>query len=561
MRFRASLFALALAAGPASAELNAGAYLAARIAGTMSDYAAAAEYYTRALIEDRANPALLESTVNAFVGLGEAERAVPVARRLQETGTTSQVANLVMSVDAAKRGDWDALIEDIDAGQSVGPLFDGLARAWALVGSGQMGEALEAFDEVAEKPGVEAFGLYHKALALAYAGDFEGADSILSGEAGVEMRLTRRGVIAFATVLSQLDRNSDAIELMEATFGRDLDPALSDLRVSLVAGDALPFTAIREPSDGVAEVLFSIGSALNGEASPAYTLLYGRLALSLREDHVEAILLTAELLEDLDRYELATKVYDSVPRENASFHAAELGRASALERAANPDAAIEVLEQLSESHGDIPAVHIALGDLFRRLERYEDASPAYNRAIDLIDEPRQAHWVVYFARGITHEREGRWEMAETDFRQALDLNPDQPQVLNYLGYSFVEMQTNMDEALGLIERAVAARPDSGFITDSLGWVLYRLGRYDEAVVHMERAVELEPIDPIINDHLGDVYWAVGRQREAEFQWHRALSFEPGEEDAERIRRKLEVGLDLVLEEEGSEPLSLVKDEG
>jgi tetratricopeptide (TPR) repeat protein len=133
--------------------------------------------------------------------------------------------------------------------------------------------------------------------------------------------------------------------------------------------------------------------------------------------------------------------------------------------------------------------------------------------------------------------------------------------LNYLGYSLVEKRKNLDEALDMIERAVAARPDSGYIVDSLGWVLYRLGRYDEAVGHMERAVELMPVDPVVNDHLGDVFWAVGRKREAEFQWKRALSFirageGDGEADPDRIRRKLEVGLDVVLAEEGAEPLKV-----
>jgi tetratricopeptide (TPR) repeat protein len=152
-----------------------------------------------------------------------------------------------------------------------------------------------------------------------------------------------------------------------------------------------------------------------------------------------------------------------------------------------------------------------------------------------------------------------WDKAEADFRSALERNPDQPQVLNYLGYSMVEKGINLDEALSMIERAVEARPDSGYIIDSLGWVLYRLGRYDEAVEPMEKAVEIEAVDPIVNDHLGDVYWAVGRTREAEFQWHRALSFEPKEEDAARIRRKLEVGLDVVLEEEGAPALKLATD--
>jgi Tfp pilus assembly protein PilF len=135
-------------------------------------------------------------------------------------------------------------------------------------------------------------------------------------------------------------------------------------------------------------------------------------------------------------------------------------------------------------------------------------------------------------------------------------------VLNYLGYSLVEQGRNLDEALNMIERAVAASPGSGYIVDSLGWVLYRLGRYEEAVSQMERAVELVAVDPVVNDHLGDVYWAVGREREAEFQWRRALSFvDPQDSDSEadpaRMRRKLEIGLDAVLSEEGAQPLAKV----
>ena len=158
-----------------------------------------------------------------------------------------------------------------------------------------------------------------------------------------------------------------------------------------------------------------------------------------------------------------------------------------------------------------------------------------------------------------------WDAAEADFRAALEIDPEQPQVLNYLGYSLVERQEKLDEALSMIERAVEARPESGYIIDSLGWVLYRMGRYEDAVSHMERAVELMPVDPVVNDHLGDVYWAVGRKLEAEFQWRRALSFvDPEDTDAEakpdRIRRKLDVGLDVVLAEEGAKPLQVANDD-
>ena len=309
----------------------------------------------------------------------------------------------------------------------------------------------------------------------------------------------------------------------------------------------------------MAEVFHSVASALNGEASDGFTLLYARTADYLRPGDTGTILLIADLLEGLDQYELATKAYDQVSRDDPSYHAAELGRAESLRRSGNTDAAIEALQQLAESHGQIATVHQTLGDTLRRLERYDEASQAYDRAIALHEDPERRHWILYFARGITHEREDRWPLAEADFRLALELSPDQPQVLNYLGYSLVELRTNLDEALDLIQRAVEARPDDGYITDSLGWVLYRLGRYEEAVGHMERAAELTPVDPIINDHLGDVYWAVGRELEARFQWRRALSFDPEPDELIRIRRKLEVGLDVVLEEEGAEPLHVAKD--
>jgi Flp pilus assembly protein TadD len=289
------------------------------------------------------------------------------------------------------------------------------------------------------------------------------------------------------------------------------------------------------------------------------------VAQDLDPDHVDALLLVASLLNQLGQYDLAAEAFGSVPADHPFFHVAELGRAEAVRNAGDADDAIAILTALSESRPEVPAVHVSLGDMLRREERFAEATVAYDRAIALLGEPDAGEWVVYFSRGITHEREDRWSEAEADFRTALQLEPDQPQVLNYLGYSMVEMQVNLDEALGMIERAVAAEPQSGYIVDSLGWVLYRLGRYEEALVHMERAVELLPVDPVVNDHLGDVYWAVGRTREAEFQWHRALSFvgmgDSTDADADRIRRKLEIGLDAVLAEEGAPPLRVADDNG
>jgi Flp pilus assembly protein TadD len=229
------------------------------------------------------------------------------------------------------------------------------------------------------------------------------------------------------------------------------------------------------------------------------------------------------------------------------------------------DAALEVMEKLSVSHANLPVVHSAMGDLLRGADRFEDAEKAYDRSLALWEGRENTDWRTLYTRGIVHERLDNWDKAEADFRAALAISPGEPNVLNYLGYSLVEQHRKLDEALEMIEQAVAARPQSGYIIDSLGWALFRLGRYEEAVPHMERAAELMSIDPVINDHLGDVYWAVGRKLEAEFQWKRALSFiEYGEvsqdADPDRIRRKLDVGLDQVLADEGAKPLELVNDD-
>ena len=558
--------ALQLPTPPVQAEEAIGAYLAARQARFQNDFTAAAEHFTRALAKDPSNPALMENAIAALIGLGQIDRALPIAERIEADGLLSQVAHMVLMADEGRREAFDEVLARIENEKGVGALADGLVAAWAHMGKGDMKTALQMFDDVADERGLHSFAIYHKALALASVGDFESAESIFTGDSEGPMQRTRRGTIAWAQVLSQLERNDEAIVIIDDLFGTDLDPEITLLRDQLEQGERLPFTVIGGARDGMAEVFFSLGRALQADAGPDYVLLFARVAEHLTPENVDAVIMTAELLESLERFELATVAYKRVPRDHPSFYLAELGRADSLRRSDKTDAAIEVLEQLAKSHPDLPLVHVSSGDLHRQLEQFDKAATAYDRAVELYAERGNEQWFVHYARGISHERLDQWEEAEADFRKALELNPEHPQVLNYLGYSMVEKRINLDEALDMIERAVAARPDSGYIIDSLGWVLYRLGRYEEAVGHMERAAELEPVDPVVNDHLGDVLWAVGRYQEAQFQWHRALSLieeENSNPDAEpdRIRRKLEVGLDKVLEEEGSAPLKVVDDGG
>lgn len=557
---------LALAAGTVSAlPLQApaqsgpdggliGPLLAGSIASARSDYAEAAAYLDRVLQSGHEDPRAIDGAIMARIGMGDFDEALALIDTLPEARALSQAAALLVLSRDFVRGDHAAALETLDIAPVGGPLVDGLARAWAELGGGRMSDSLAAFEEVIGGDGTEVFGQFNKALALAMVGDYEAADLILSGEVAGPLPLDRRGVVARTQILSQLDRQADAVALLDAAFGPTPEADLTALRARLDDGARVPFDLVTTPRDGMAEVFYMLAEALRGDAGSEYTLLFARLAEYLRPDHTPATLLSGRLLTGLEQYPLAVATFDGVARDDPQFHIAQIGRADALFSSGEADAAIAAVQTLLETHADFATIHITLGDFLRRESRWDEAARAYEAAIGLLGEAQPQFWAVYYTRAIVYERADRWDEAEADFRTALRLNPEEPHVLNYLGYSLVERRENLEEALGMIERAVEGEPENGYITDSLGWAYYRLGRYQEAVPVMERAVELAATDPVINDHLGDVYWSVGRVREARFQWRRALSFDPSDDlDMDRVRRKLEVGLDQVLIDEGAEP--------
>jgi tetratricopeptide (TPR) repeat protein len=519
----------------------AGVYLSARAARQAADLTAASDLFAQALESDPADPWLLGNALSADLGLGRIEAAADLADRIVEAGLASPFAHLVLTVSNARDGDWRAVLSNLEAGRKVGPLVDGLARGYAWLGLGDDAAALSAFDELAANPDFRAFGLYHKAVALAQSGDLAGSEALFSGPEAEGVQRTRRSILAQAQVLGALGRSDDAVALLDESFGSDLDAPLAALRARLATGEIIPFDLVRSPEEGLAEVYFSVAAVLV-ESDPEAGLLYARAALALNERHAEAALLTAELFQTLGQPVLAREAYGLVPPDNPVFVAAELGRAEVLRDTGEEEAALEVLTGLAQDRPDLADVEVGRGDLLRGLERHEEAEAAYSRAIDLSSQDSGRLWLVHFMRALAREAQGDWPGAEADLRRSLELRPDQPQVLNHLGYSLVDRGEKLDEALALIGQAVDLHPNNGAIVDSLGWAYFRLGRYAEAVEQLEKAATLEANDPVVNDHLGDAYWRVDRIREARFQWKRALSLDPAPADVERIREKLASGL-------------------
>lgn len=300
---------------------------------------------------------------------------------------------------------------------------------------------------------------------------------------------------------------------------------LMALREKITKGEKLS-RLVAHPADGASEILLNLGAALNRGGGEPFVRLYLQYALALKPDSDIVLLQLAAVAEQQEQAEEAIALYGRIPADSPIKRAAELQLGLNLADLERHDEAIVHLKALLDSDPDDMRAYLALGGVYASKEDYRSAAEVYDRAVVRLKEPTNANWNIFYQRGIAYERLKEWPKAEPNFRKALELFPDQPQVMNYLGYSWVDMNMNLEEGLDLIRKAVDLRPSDGYIVDSLGWAYYRLGRFEEAVVELERAVSLKPDDPVLNDHLGDAYWRVGRKLEATFQWSHARDMKP-----------------------------------
>lgn len=540
--------------GPAHAQGIAGAYLSAEQAARRGDLSEAADRYAAVLARDPNNVTLMERAMLHQIAAGKMVQAMALARRLEQLSPGRHLALLLLASDAVRRDDFAKVQEifPIDD-EPDGPFVGALINAWAAYGKGDVATAHAVLDQVEAEnlggPAGQLVAAYHQGLIAAASGDDEKAADAFARAADRASASGERMTRFRAGALARLGQLDEARAVLDERLAR----SFSDRRIEQLARDLeagkLPAPEIATTAQGIAEALFGLASFLTQGPNNMIGLAYARLASNLAPELVAAHLLIGSELHQSGQYELAIEAYEAVPDDADESLDAHIGRADALEAAGQVDEAVEELRGIVARWPQNIGTHTALGDVLRRNERFEESAAAYDGAVSLVGALENRHWPLLYQRGIAYERSKQWALAEADFLKALELEPDQPQVLNYLGYSWVEMGLHLDKAEEMIAKAVEQRPDDGYIVDSLGWVLYRMGDFDEAVQHLERAVELRPVDPVINDHFGDALWMVGRRIEAEFQWRRALSFEPEEKDAKRIKRKLAQGLDEVLAEE------------
>ena len=428
--------------------------------------------------------------------------------------------------------------------QSVrGPVTDltaALLTAWALSGSGDSRAATEALDRLTGPDWYSIFKDLHAGLILDLAHKKDAGKRYERAYKADPMAL--RTVEAYGRYLSRTASKDDALKVYQE-FNKAVPdhPVIVEEMKEISAGDKLSPLADSAQA-GAAEALYGLGASIGRRGGEDLALIYLQLALYLEPTHAMALLSLADLYKSLKKPELAIKIYDRIPPSSPLRRNADIQVASDLDTLDRTDEAKKRLEHLISEHPKDTEAIMALGNILRGRKDFAGCADVYSKAIANLAVPEKANWVVFYFRGICNERSKQWPKAEADLKKALELYPDQPLVLNYLGYSWVDQGTNLDEGMKMIRRAVEQRPDDGYIVNSLGWANFRIGNYDEAVKELDRAVELKPDDPTINDHLGDAYWRVGRVLEARFQWSHAKDLKPEPEDLPKIEQKLKVGL-------------------
>ena len=533
-----------------SVDTFSGAFLAARTADADRDYENAIALYKKALSFSPNELDIQERLMIALFMNGNFDEGVKLAEELKSDDAVERVTSVARALEAIRSKDFAGAekILTYSGPNDLDRLMNQLLVAWTKVGAGQGKEALSLVEGLKGPEWYGIFQHYNAGAIAAMIGDNDAArrnfvDALTdkSGAATAPDTFTRT-VISLATLEAKLGNKQKALDAISA--GDELISNFAPfkaLREHIEAGDK-PEPLATTAAQGAAGVLFSIGGALNRDGAEDTVMLYLQLSRALDPNSADTLIMLGGLAETAKQLDRAIKLYGQVPATSPMRRISELQLGLTLAETGKVDEARAHLKSLIASDPADIRSYLAYGSVLSDAKDYPAMAANYDKAVEIIGSaPAKAHWSIFFQRGIAYERLKKWDQAEPNFRKALELNPDQPQVLNYLGYSWVDMNRNLEEGLDMIRKAVELRPDDGYIVDSLGWAYYRLGRFDEAVRELERAIELKAGDATINDHLGDAYWRVGRKLEATYQWKRALISKPDLAEIPKIEAKLRDG--------------------
>ena len=516
-----------------------GTYLAARVAHLRQDLNTAADYYVKSIKLGADNPEIISRAYVLLTSEGRIDEAADYAKKAREQGDKGNFIHFVVMTDELNKGNYDKALESLENikdkayQESILPLFE----SWIYAGSGKPEEALAAMDKLKKDKSLVSLYYMHSGMLNDYLGNKEEAakafDTVVNNE---NLELSYRSLQIISNFYIRSGRKNEAAELVKKYYDKNFQARMLFELYQNIQNADLKATAkmIDTPQKGEAEALFNIGTIFRGYQSDI-SQIFTALALYLNPQHDVALISMADLLENSQRYDEAIAKYNQISPQSPVYFMAQLKVASIYMVKKDNQKALKKLENLLEQYPDDYQILFNLGEVNRVMNQQKDAIKYYNKALKVAPKAIKKDWTVYYALGMAYERNGQWKKAEEVLQKALEVSNRHPFVLNYLGYSWLQHNENSNEALYMIFEAYRQNPEDGHIMDSLGWALYRMGKYEDAIKVLERAAEYLPGNAIVCDHLGDAYWLVGRKDEARFQWQHALTLK---EDAEELNKEV-----------------------
>ena len=526
-----------------------GTYLAARVAHIRQNYDTAADYYMKNLKFGAENEDVLGSTYLLLASEGRIDEAAEYALKARENGDKTNLIAFIAMTKYMHENNYKSAYEsvlwvsDSPFKNVVLPLF----QSWILAASGKNENAFEVLEAIKKDKGLMA--LYHmqRGMLNDYFGNekeaFEDFEMIVDDET---MPLSFRALQIIGNFYLRNGKKEKIIEVAQKYYEQNREnPMLGSLIESFKNADTQKLEKIIDsPQKGLAEAVFNVGTIFRGFQNEV-AQLFTSLVLYLNPDFEVARVSMADIYEQTHRYQKATDEYLKIKPSSPVYYVAQLKAATTYMTQDKNKEAFETLSNLLKMYPKSEHITFRLGELSRVMKKYDKAIEFYQKALDELAMADKERWTIYYALGISYERQNKWQEAEDAFKKALELSNRHPFVLNYLGYSWIERGMNYNEALYMIFEAHRKNSEDGHIIDSLGWALYKMGNYENAVKVLERASEYLPSNAVVFEHLGDAYYQVGRKNEAKYQWQHALHATEDKEDLDiiAVQEKLKNGME------------------
>lgn len=548
-KFLVLAFLSSLSLSCTNALANSGSFVAAQFAEKEKDYKNASYFYIDMVSSGSTDGEIVKRSIIYSTLAGDYEVATAISRKIDDFQITYPAASLILLADAIHKKKRSHVLRALERHKKNLPnIFEKVAEFWGIIIKNEKDLAFSfinsmPIDSEAQLQVVN----YNQLLAFVYFNEYQQAKTLYENFDFSDFLFDSESALALIEYF-QKNQDKEIVESMlrKARAASDNPYYILALTNSLSKGDRMPPLKVT-PYKQLAELFFRWSqSTQNQERSAINKTFY--LALANYADSASSFLKfkLAIGLFDSGNFELSREILDSLTRDDLFFMDGLVENTYAIEKMENDKAALAYIEKFISSGVKNASLLKAYGSLLRSQQLFKESIYSYTQAIEAAKKElyTEAIWPILFLRGISFERSKDWESAEADFLNALEIMPDQPQILNYMGYSLLERKEKLDQAMRMISLAAEKSPNSYHIIDSLGWAYYRNGEFTKALLYLERAMELESTDPIVNDHLGDVLWMLGRKREAKFQWKKSLSFNPEPIDQKNTEDKLTSGLDV-----------------